>query len=76
MEKYGIEGHADLARDPQTNAILNVNSLEHQQYLARRKAKEEKKQKVHSIEEEVSILKSDMNEIKSLLKELINGNKS
>lgn len=76
MEKYGIDGHADLARDPQTNAVLNVNSLEHQQYIARRKAKTEKNKKVNSIEEEVATLKNDMDEIKSLLKVLINGNKS
>lgn len=71
-----MEGNRDLARDPSTNSILNVNKLEYEHYLAKRKAKSEKNQKVQNIEDEVAIIKSDMNEIKSLLKELINGNKS
>ena len=35
MDFYGLEGHKDLARDPETNAILNVNSMEYQQYTYR-----------------------------------------
>ena len=42
MDFYGLEGHKDLARDPKTNAVVNVNTLEYQQYLARRKVKSEK----------------------------------
>jgi len=76
MEYYQMEGNRDLARDPSTNSIVNVNKLEYQQYLAKRKIKSEKNQKVQNIEDEVAMIKSDVNEIKSLLKELINGNKS
>jgi len=76
MEYYEMEGNRDLARDPSTNSILNVNKLEYEHYLAKRKAKSEKNRKVQNIEDEVAMIKSDMNEIKSLLKELINGNKS
>ena len=76
MERYGVEGHADLARDPQTNSILNVNKLDYEQYVARRAAKNEKNQKVQSIEQEVASMKSDIDEIKFLLRELLNGNKS
>lgn len=72
---YNIEGHSDLARDPSTNSIVNVNKLEYEQYLARRSVKVEKSQKVQSIEEEVASMKDDINEIKSLLKELLNGSK-
>ena len=46
MEKYTVEGHSDLARNPRTNgSIVNVNNIEYQQYLARREVKSEKKQK-------------------------------
>jgi hypothetical protein len=75
MEYYGVEGHADLARDPNTNSIINVNSLQYEQYIARREVKGEKNQKVQNIEDEVANLKNDINEIKSLLKELLNGSK-
>ena len=43
MEKYSVEGHADLARDPHTNSIINVNRLDYEQYVSRRATKEEKK---------------------------------
>ena len=75
MDFYGLEGHKDLARDPETNAILNVNSMEYQQYLSRREVKSEKNQKVQTMEEEVSNIKGEINEIKSLLKELLNGSR-
>jgi len=75
MEYYGVEGHADLARDPNTNSIINVNCLQYEQYIARREVKGEKNQKVQNIEDEVANLKNDINEIKSLLKELLNGSK-
>ena len=71
MDYYKIEGNQDLARDPENGSIVNVNDLEYQQYVAVRKAK---KAKNGSVEEDLANLKSEMNEIKSLLKELVNGN--
>ena len=68
-----MEGHKDLARDPETNAIINVNNLEYTQYLSRREVKTEKNQKVQTIEEDLANVKSELNEIKSLLKELLHG---
>ena len=70
-----MKGHKDLARDPETNAIVNVNNLEYTQYLSRREVKIEKNQKVQTMEEDLANVKSELNEIKSLLKELINGSK-
>ena len=68
-----MEGHKDLARDPETNAIINVNNLEYTQYLSRREVKVEKSQKVETMEEDLANVKSELNEIKSLLKELLHG---
>lgn len=75
MENHGVEGYADLARDPNTNSIVNINRSEYEQYVSRRKAKAENTQKVQTIEEEVANMKNDINEIKSLLRELINGSR-
>jgi hypothetical protein len=75
MEKYSVEGHADLARDPHTNSIINVNKLDYEQYVSRRATKEEKNQQIQTIEDEVANMKSDINEIKFLLKELLNGSR-
>lgn len=71
-----MDGNRDLARDPSTNCILNVNKVEYEHYIAKRNAKKEKSKKVESIEEEVANMKSDLDEIKSLLREILNGNKS
>ena len=68
-----MEGHKDLARDPETGAIVNVNGLEYTQYLSRREVKTEKNQKVQTMEEDLANVKSELNEIKSLLKELLHG---
>ena len=75
METYTQKGHKDLARDPLTNNIVNVNKASYDHYVASRKAKNEKNQKVQTIEQDLANVKDELNEIKSLLKELINGPK-
>tara|TARA_A100001201_G_scaffold119307_1_gene102856 strand:- start:213 stop:443 length:231 start_codon:yes stop_codon:yes gene_type:complete len=72
---YGVEGNKDLARDPSTNAVVNVNDSEYRNYLARREAKSKKTQRVQNLEEDLANMKEDIDEIKSLLKELLNGPK-
>ena len=73
MEHYSIEGHADLARDPATNTIVNVNSLDYTHYTFARKAKLSRNERVESMENDLASLKGEIGEIKSLLKELVNG---
>ena len=68
-----MEGHKDLARDPETGGIVNVNTLEYTQYLSRREVKTEKNQKAQTMEQDLANVKSELNEIKSLLKELLHG---
>jgi hypothetical protein len=70
---YNIDGHSDLARDPNTNSIVNVNKLDYDQYIARRNVKVEKSLKTQTMEQELANMKGDIDEIKSLLKELLNG---
>ncbi|MBC95280.1 hypothetical protein CL649_00190 [bacterium] len=66
-----VEGHSDLIRDPKTNSIVNTNSLEYEKYVARRKASTQNSDRVESIEQDLSNLKNEINEIKSLLKEIV-----
>ena len=70
---YDIDGHKDLARDPKTNMILNVNDHDYQHYIASREAKKVKNENLDSMKNDLDGLKGEMNEIKSLLKELVNG---
>ena len=69
-----VEGNADLVRDPNTDQIINTNSSAYQQYINRRQQRKREKDKSLTIEDDLANLKSEMSEIKSLLKELVNGN--
>ena len=71
---YNVKGHGDLARDPKTNSIINVNDHDYQHYVAGREAKRVKHERVDNMEEDLANLKGEISEIKSLLKELVNGN--
>ena len=74
-EYIKVSGHSDLVRDPETNSIINKNKSEYHEYMMRKNLKSEENQKVQTIEDEVANIKNDVNEIKSLLKELINGSR-
>lgn len=73
MEYLKVEGHSNLRRDPQTNSILNNNKSGYNEYIAKRNKKLEENQKIQNLEDDVATMKGDLNEIKNLLKELING---
>jgi hypothetical protein len=75
MDYHGVEGHSNLLRDPDNDSIVNIDSIGYQKYITRRKSKDIKNQKVQNIEQEVANMKDDIDEIKNLLKELLNGPK-
>ena len=68
-----VEGSNDLVRDPKTDQIINTNTSAYEQYISQRKKRKLEKEKSLSVEEDLASLKNEMNEIKSLLKELVNG---
>ena len=72
-ELYNVEGHKDLARDPKTGSIVNVNSMDYNKYVTQRSIKKSKSEDLNSMKDDLDTLKGEMNEIKSLLKELVNG---
>ena len=69
-----VEGNSDLVRDPRTDSIINTNTNAYEQYISQRKKRKLEKEKSLNIEEDLVNLKNEMNEIKSLLRELVNGN--
>ena len=73
MEYYGVKGHVDLLRNSETGAIVNSNSLDYEKYISRRDAKKAQDQQSENIEQDLANLKNEMNEIKSLLKELVSN---
>jgi hypothetical protein len=75
MNYTKIEGYSHLLRDESTNSIINTNMSEYQEYIARRNVKNEENQKVQNMQEELANMKSDIDEIKTLLRGLVNGSK-
>ena len=73
MEYYGVKGHVDLRRNTETGAIVNSNNLDYEKYITRRDAKKAQVQQSENIEQDLANLKNEMNEIKSLLKELVSN---
>lgn len=72
MKKYmKVDGQPGLVRDKTSGAILNINSNEIRQARKRKKAWQEEKEKTERLSNEVTDLKKDMDEIKSLLKQVL-----
>ena len=73
MNYHKVKDNSDLVRDPNTGSILNTNSLDYEKYVAQRKVKNKEHQKTENIERDISTLRQELDEIKSLLRELVNG---
>ena len=69
-----VEGNADLVRDPNTDQIINTNENAYRQYITSRQKRKSEKEKALTVEQDLANLKNELGEIKSLLKELVNGN--
>jgi hypothetical protein len=72
MAYIKVKEHDHLIRDPKTNSIINTNMSEYNEYISRRDLKMEENQKVQNLESDVANMKDDLNEIKNLLRSLIN----
>ena len=68
-----VEGHNNLIRDEHTNAILNNNSSEYDNYISMRAKRKQGSDRIDNMEDDLKSLKDDINEIKTLLKALSNG---
>ena len=73
MTYLKVEGHGELYRDSTTNSIVNRNTSDYNTYMAQKKMRDNENQKVDSMEQNLADLKNEINEIKSLLKDLVNG---
>ena len=69
---YKVKGNANLVRDKNTNAILNINSIEYENYNNISISKEKQNYRLEKIESEVTSIKDDLNLIKNLLMDMKN----
>jgi hypothetical protein len=63
-----VQGHPNLYRDEQSGAIINCDNNSYTQYVNSLNLRESQKK-------ELDNMKKDIDEIKSMLKELLNGPK-
>lgn len=73
MDYMKVKGHDNLIRDPRTNSIINTNTSEYKEYISRKNVKNQESQKIQTLETEVDNIKNDLQEIKLLLRSLVNG---
>ena len=73
MTYLKVKGHGELYRDSTTNSIVNRNTSDYNTYMSQKKMRDNENQKVDSMEQNLADLKNEINEIKSLLKDLVNG---
>ena len=72
MENYlKVESEDSLVRDVDSNAIVNQNQSEFDKFLELSQRKYEEKRKFDNMRSDLDSLKQDMNEIKTLLKNIM-----
>ena len=72
MENYlKVESDDSLVRDVNSNAIVNQNKDEFDKFLEVSQRKYEEKRKFDNMRSDLDSLKQDMNEIKTLLKNIM-----
>ena len=68
-----VEGHEHLVRDNNSGAIVNTNVTEYQIYMKRIKSREQHGDQIRTAVKDINNLKTELREIKNLIKELVNG---
>ena len=74
MSKYlKVEGHTNLVRETSSHAIVNADTNGYSVYMRRVRAREQQGDQIRSAVKEINNLKTELREIKGLIKELVNG---
>ena len=69
-----VKGHSNLVRDLKSQAIINTDSDAYARYMARKAKQAKKDDEVRKVIREVNDIKSEMFEIKDLLKKVLEKN--
>ena len=72
MEKYlKVESDVSLVRDMESNAVVSRNKTEFDKFLSLSRKKYEEKVKFDNMRSDLDSLKQDMDEIKTLLRNIM-----
>lgn len=66
-----VEGHSDLARDPNTGAVMNINRDKIRASRERKKILRQKQKEEQELKAKVEGLESDISDMKNMLSQLI-----
>ena len=69
MSRLQVKGFSHLVREVSSNGIVNTNISEYETYMKRIKAREEHGDQIRSAVKDINNLKTELREIKSLIKE-------
>ena len=71
MSTIKVKGHTHLVRDLKSQAIINTDSDAYARYMARKVKQSKKDDEMRKVVREVNEIKSEMFEIKDLLKKVL-----
>ena len=74
MSTIKVKGHTHLVRDLKSQAIINTDSDAYARYMARKAKQAKKDDEIREVVREVNEIKSEMFEIKDLLKKVLDKN--
>ena len=73
MSSIKVKGHTHLVRDLKSQAIINTDSDAYARYMARKAKQTKKEDEMRKVVREVNEIKTEMFEIKKMLKEIKDG---
>lgn len=76
MEYIKVKDKDHLVRDTYSHGLVNTDIDGYNKYVATYQTKYKEAQKIKNMEEEISSIKDDLNDIKNLLRSIANGSTS
>ena len=71
MSIIKVKGHTHLVRDLKSQAIINTDSDAYARYMARKAKQQKKDDEMRKVVREVNEIKTEMFEIKNLIKKVL-----
>ena len=71
MARLQVKGYSHLVREVSSGGIVNTNVSEFETYMKRIKAREQHGDQIRNAVKDINNLKTELREIKNLLKEIV-----
>ena len=71
MKYVSVENHSSLVRDPNTNAVININKQEVQQARERKKSRLEESKRFQDLQQQSVDLGQEVKDLRQLVLQLI-----